>query len=70
MLSYHYYVEYLSRILDSYSYYSVVKYSFVKTDSTIGINHFSCLLWFCTHAQSHTSLCHHLLPMLHQPSPL
>ena len=39
-------------------------------ESSIGSNHFSCLLWFCTHAQSCTSLCHHLLPMLLPPSPL
>ena len=38
MLSYHYYVEYLSRILDSYSYSFVVRYSFVKTDSKIFAN--------------------------------
>ena len=36
----------------------------------IGSIHFSCLLWFCTHAQSCTSLRHHLLPMPCQPSPL
>ena len=38
MLSYYYYVEYLSRILDSYSYSFVVQYSFVKTDSKIFAN--------------------------------
>ena len=36
----------------------------------MGSIHFSCSLWFCTHAQSRASACHNLLPMLRQPSPL